>query len=581
MSASLSTQFLLALSKLKGIGSATLKKIMATPNFALIDVNELAASYPVLRKAVSESGAWEKAQEWASMQLDEASRVGAQIFSIVDPQFPPRLALTKDSPVLIFVIGDIRPLQDRTVAVIGTRKPTEHGEEIVGRVVKFLVGEGCSIVSGLALGCDGLAHKAALQHGGHTVAVLAHGLQMISPGSHRRLANDILAGGGAWLSEYPFGVTVQNQQYVKRDRTQAGLSQGVVMIQSDIKGGSLYASRATLDYGRWLAVPYPTRADREHGAPKIQANLLLSQGSERERCILLECNVRSLADVVILEGKQDYSEIRRRLDLSSGFSPESAGEKFLDLNRNSVRDQQAIREPLRTSLPQLELGGDLPPPATAPEFEIQGSEIDREPLRTSLPQLELGEDLPPPATAPEFEIPGSEIDREIDRICADLRDKVGRGDAVPSEAVLPLIAVAFRGEISSALSNLSSVQGFLRRYALINIYQKAAEFYQQAGKPFVRRLKHSVSAYARATRAIDGVAERRRLAAAFAPLRSLRRRLMECDSYDKRIIAALDDSLTLDEERIKEFASAADAIALRAMGEKPVEIVDGKSQSPQ
>ena len=202
-------------------------------------------------------------------------------------------------------------------------------------------------------------------------------------------------------------------------------------------------------------------------------------------------------------------------------------------------------------------------------------------MRTSLPQLELGEDLPPPATAPEFEIPGSEIDREIDRICADLRDKVGRGDAVPSEAVLPLIAVAFRGEISSALSNLSSVQGFLRRYALINIYQKAAEFYQQAGKPFVRRLKHSVSAYARATRAIDGVAERRRLAAAFAPLRSLRRRLMECDSYDKRIIAALDDSLTLDEERIKEFASAADAIALRAMGEKPVEIVDGKSQSPQ
>jgi DNA processing protein len=91
--------------------------------------------------------------------------------------------------------------------------------------------------------------------------VLAHGLQTVAPRQHQSLADDILAGGGALLSEFPFGRPPLPPQFVKRDRTQAGLAQGVVMIQSDVRGGSLHAARAALVYQRWLAVPYPTGKD--------------------------------------------------------------------------------------------------------------------------------------------------------------------------------------------------------------------------------------------------------------------------------------------------------------------------------
>jgi hypothetical protein len=109
--------------------------------------------------------------------------------------------------------------------------------------------------------------------------------------------------------QYPFGQNVLPQQFVKRDRTQAGLAQGVVMIQSDLKGGSLHASRATLSYDRWLAVPYPTPRDRELSEPKIQANLLIADGDDYSRADFLRCPIQSLRKVLILHNKNDYLKL--------------------------------------------------------------------------------------------------------------------------------------------------------------------------------------------------------------------------------------------------------------------------------
>lgn len=96
------------------------------------------------------------------------------------------------------------------------------------------------------------------------------------------------------------------QQFVKRDRTQAGMAQGVVMIQSDLIGGSLHASRAALDYQRWLAVPYPTSLDRSNSEPKIQANLMIADGADAQKEELLRCTPSALHRVLILRGKEDY-----------------------------------------------------------------------------------------------------------------------------------------------------------------------------------------------------------------------------------------------------------------------------------
>ncbi|WP_370892014.1 DNA-processing protein DprA [Comamonas jiangduensis] len=292
--------------KLKGVGPAALKKIALIPSFESKSIGDLASCVPQIARSLESGARWDEAREWAEQQVEAARRHNAYILSAIDSEYPPLLAATKDDPFVIFVQGKLAKPEQRSVAVIGTREPTYHGSLVAKRLTTHFGEAGWSIVSGLAIGCDGLAHQAALDCGAHTVAVMAHGLHMTAPSKHRKLAQDILASGGAVISEYPFGQAVQSQQYVKRDRTQAGLALGVIMIQSDVKGGSLYASRATLEYGRWLAVPYPTDRDRERREPKVQANIVIADAAPHERADLLRCTPSALERVIVLRNRDDY-----------------------------------------------------------------------------------------------------------------------------------------------------------------------------------------------------------------------------------------------------------------------------------
>lgn len=300
---------LLRISLLKGIGPATLKKISSIPNFLSRTIDELADEIPQLRRAITEPRAWDLAQEAAHDQISQAEAFDASIISAFDERYPALLRATQDDPFLLFVRGSLAPNPENSVAVIGTREPTRHGKIVAERIASFFVDNQWSVVSGLALGCDALAHEATLQAGGHTVAVLAHGLQTIAPARHKKLAQQILDGGGALVSEYPFGKEPLPQNFVKRDRTQAGLSRGVVMIQSDLKGGSLHASRAAIDYGRWLAVPRATERDAEAGEPKVQANLLLAGDEVASKADLLRCAPTELAHIIMLNSRDDYEKM--------------------------------------------------------------------------------------------------------------------------------------------------------------------------------------------------------------------------------------------------------------------------------
>tara|TARA_R110002167_G_scaffold204404_9_gene408558 strand:- start:41671 stop:43221 length:1551 start_codon:yes stop_codon:yes gene_type:complete len=300
------TQLLLSLSMLKGVGPASLKKTALIPGFGEQAIEDLANKIPQIARALSGEGSWRTAQDDAAKQIADAELHHARILSPFDSEYPQLLAATKDDPFILYVQGSLSPSTARSVAIIGTRDPTAHGKVIATRITQFFAERNWSIVSGLAIGCDAIAHQAALDANCHTVAVLAHGLHMIAPAKHKKLAEGILAGGGALVSEYPFGQNVQSQQYVKRDRTQAGMAQGVVMIQAGLKGGSLHASRASLDYGRWLAVPYPTDKDCESGAPNVQANLLIAEGTDTQRAGLLRCHTNSLKHTIILRSREDY-----------------------------------------------------------------------------------------------------------------------------------------------------------------------------------------------------------------------------------------------------------------------------------
>lgn len=301
------TQKLLAYSMLRGVGPAKLRTLASKGALASLPFgSEDPVGVPAIDKAVADRGSWRTAQQEALRQAELAEKTGTWIISTVDEGYPRLLSQTRDDPFILFVRGQLPPPDSRLVSVIGTRQPTRHGEIITERLTEFLVQNERWIVSGLALGCDTIAHKTCVSHGGRTIAVLAHGLQTVAPASNRRLADEIIDSGGALVTEYRFGVEALPPQFVRRDHTQAGLSEGVVMIQSDQNGGSLHASRAAIKYGRWLAAPAPTDADRSAKATKVEANLILADGTAEERAKLLSCKTEDTLQVRILRSRADY-----------------------------------------------------------------------------------------------------------------------------------------------------------------------------------------------------------------------------------------------------------------------------------
>ena len=298
------TRCLLALSILKGVGPKSLRKIAAVPDFERMSEEELFSLLPQRVAGQTAPGDLAKAKSDADRQIDLAMADGARIISPADDEYPKLLAATHDDPQVLFVKGRLPDTPEDSIAIIGTRQPTEHGKVIARRLAGFFVGEGWSVVSGLAIGCDAIAHETALEAGGHTVAVLAHGLHTVAPSRNRKLARRIVDSGGALVTEYHFGHDPIPTNFMKRDRIQAGLAKGVVMVQSDVEGGSLHASRASIDYGRWLAVPFPTKKDIHN--PKVRANLVLAGGSTTDKANLLRCDPSDLEKVSILRSRHDY-----------------------------------------------------------------------------------------------------------------------------------------------------------------------------------------------------------------------------------------------------------------------------------
>ena len=297
---------LFELAQLRGVGAKTLRVLASRQGLEKATQDELRSMDARLARALKDHRALDRAQHAAEQQRELAERYGARILAAADADYPMLLDRADDAPAFLYVKGEPGSLGDHAISVIGTREPSTHGLLITERLTQYFAGRGWTIVSGLALGCDAAAHRAALACGGRTVAVLAHGLQTVAPRQHADLAEEIVANRGALVTEYPYGTDAAPHQFVQRDRIQAGLTRGVVMVQSDLEGGSLHASRAALRYGRRLAVPRPTAADLNAQHPKIKANLVLAEGTAEEKSQLLQCDAAALGRVRVFESREDY-----------------------------------------------------------------------------------------------------------------------------------------------------------------------------------------------------------------------------------------------------------------------------------
>ncbi len=184
--------------------------------------------------------------------------------SYANSQYPDALREIDTAPKQLYVRGNLCAVP--LVAVVGSRRLTSYGKEATYKIVSELAAGGIGIVSGLAIGIDAVAHEAAVDAGGYTLAVMGSGLSEIYPARNRALAARILESGGAIVSEYELDMPPLKQNFPARNRIISGLSLGVIVTEADAKSGSLITSKRALDQNREvMAIPGNITSPRSAG----------------------------------------------------------------------------------------------------------------------------------------------------------------------------------------------------------------------------------------------------------------------------------------------------------------------------
>lgn len=206
--------------------------------------------------------------------LEQTVQCDARLVALGDPEYPSLLTQIFDPPPLLWVKGDPAILSVPAIAVIGTRNPDKTGLKQAERWSAELVRAGLIVNSGLAYGIDSVAHKTAVDTGGKTIAVLGSGIDWIYPPGNSKLAKRIIESGGAVITEFPPGSKPDAGNFPVRNRIVSGMSLGVLVIQSGIKGGSMITARSALDQNREVFV-VPHNPDNPNG---VGGNYLIKTG---------------------------------------------------------------------------------------------------------------------------------------------------------------------------------------------------------------------------------------------------------------------------------------------------------------
>lgn len=186
----------------------------------------------------------------ATRQVAAHEDAGVAVIGFFDERYPESLREIPDPPAVLFLRGEVELLEaDQLIAVIGTREPTDAGRSAAAQLTHEFADAGWGILSGLAKGIDTVAHRSALQAGAPTLAVLGCGLDRVYPAENEALAAQILAAGGALLSEHPFGTEPNPGYLIARDRLQSALAAAVVVAQSGLASGTMHTVRFAASQG--------------------------------------------------------------------------------------------------------------------------------------------------------------------------------------------------------------------------------------------------------------------------------------------------------------------------------------------
>ena len=273
----------LALRTARGVGPRTCKllieKFGAPEKIFQLNADEIAAAGVARNTArnIAEFRDFEPLEK----ELCELPNSGARLVKWTDPDYPPNLRQIADPPPFLFVRGTAQLSDPTCIAIVGARAASDIGRRMAQRLGLELAAKGFTIVSGLARGIDGEAHQGALDAHGKTLAVLGCGVDVIYPAEHRKLAEAILAGGGALISELPIGTQPLADNFPTRNRILSGLCLGVVIVEAAEKSGSLITARMALEQDRQVfAVPGSPLSGKTRGS-----NRLLKDGAKLVECV--------------------------------------------------------------------------------------------------------------------------------------------------------------------------------------------------------------------------------------------------------------------------------------------------------
>jgi DNA processing protein len=337
---SMDLQAKLALWRTPGIGPSRYRRILKLVAEPAELFSWTAAQW--LQVGLNEASAqfWTQRQYQADVALDLQwlQTPGQHLVCREDEHYPQSLLAFADAPPLLFVRGNLHALQTPQVAMVGTRHPTRDGVRFAQDLATALVRQQLTVTSGLALGIDGAAHDGALQAKGCTIAVLANGLDRVYPASHQRLAERILAGEGALVSEFPIGVLPRKEHFPRRNRIISGLAYGVVVVEAALKSGSLITARLAGQQGKEVfAVPGAVHNPQARGCHQLL----------REGAILVE----SVDDIIAVIYPLMQQQMQMTLP-SSSLAPTASAAVELDLPLE-LRQVLAAIQPSATSLDEI------------------------------------------------------------------------------------------------------------------------------------------------------------------------------------------------------------------------------------
>jgi DNA processing protein len=200
--------------------------------------------------------------------------------TITDKEYPVNLREIHNPPRVLYVMGEIRPEDVNAIAIVGSRRCSNYGLVATRKIAGEIADAGITILSGLALGIDTIAHEEAVKRGARTIAVLANGLDMIYPYQNRALAEKILANG-AIISEQPIGAKPLRQHFPARNRIISGLTKGILIVEGSDKSGTLHTANFAVEQNRDVyAIPGEIGKDLAY-----LPNDLIKRGAKLVTCV--------------------------------------------------------------------------------------------------------------------------------------------------------------------------------------------------------------------------------------------------------------------------------------------------------